>query len=73
MLINGTLTKKQYDALKEHNAERCAAQEATIKAETTKEAKEVTGTVSGVGFHSGNFDVAFSGEVNGYYIHNRPY
>ncbi len=72
LLANGTLTHKQYNTLKEHNEEQCAAQAAATRAQTMRQAREVEPSMSGVGFHSGNFDVAISGEVNGYYIHNRP-
>ncbi len=34
-------------------------------------AKVVTAMDSGVGFHVGQFDVAISGEINGFYVHDR--
>ena len=32
----------------------------------------VTMMAYGVGFHTGRFDVTFTGEVNGFYVHDRP-
>jgi len=38
----------------------------------TQVANVVTAMDSGVGFHAGRFDVAFSGEINGFAVHDRP-
>jgi predicted porin len=32
----------------------------------------VTMMANGVGFHAGRFDVSISGEINGFYVHDRP-
>ena len=37
----------------------------------TQVANVVTAMDSGVGFHAGRFDISFSGEVNGFSVHDR--
>jgi len=39
--------------------------------EDTKAMNVVTAMDSGVGFHAGRFDISFSGEINGFYVHDR--
>jgi hypothetical protein len=83
LLANGTLTKQQYDLLQEHNQKRCAAEAAEEAANKVAQkaaesaiekaaiANRVTGMDNGIGFHMGDYSVSISGEVNGYYVHDR--
>jgi hypothetical protein len=81
LLENGTITQQQYDALKlryvvkhEMGAEPSSAQAAQSR-ESVKKAKPVhvvTAMDNAVGFHAGNFDVTFSGDIDGFYVHDRP-
>jgi len=75
LLANGTITQKQYDALKQRYASRQEAQVTTEHEPSPKPseapAKIVTFMDNAVGFHTGPFDVTFSGEINGFYVHDR--
>ena len=78
LLANGTITQKQYDTLKQHYAAKQEAQAPAPQAAKPNEreaaaapAKLVTAMDNAVGFHSGPFDVTFSGEINGFYVHDR--
>ena len=73
LLANGTITQKQYDALKQRYAAKQEAQAPAPQAAPSSEApaKLVTAMDNAVGFHSGPFDVTFSGEINGFYVHDR--
>jgi len=74
LLANGTITQKQYDTLKQHYAAQQQPQAARPnerEAQATG-AKVVTAMDNAVGFHSGPFDVTISGEINGFYVHDRP-
>jgi len=74
LLANGTITQKQYDTLKQHYAAKQEAQMPPPPATAPSEApaKLVTAMDNAVGFHSGPFDVTISGEINGFYVHDRP-
>ena len=87
LLANGTITQKQYDTLKQRmeetnkeGAARAAAAHELSDASTQPHAqteqaptaaKTVTFMDDAVGFHAGRFDVTFSGEINGFYVHDR--
>jgi predicted porin len=74
------VTKDQQKAVVEQQAAvQQAVQEAApqlktvaMQDEDSKAANVVTAMDSGVGFHAGRFDVQFSGEINGFYVHDRP-
>jgi predicted porin len=70
---NGSLTQQQYDALKQSIAAKQEAQAPAPQAAASSEApaKLVTAMDNAVGFHSGPFDVTFSGEINGFFVHDR--
>jgi hypothetical protein len=46
-------------------------QTVAMQDEDTKAMNVVSAMDSGVGFHTGRFDISFSGEVNGFYVHDR--
>jgi hypothetical protein len=79
LLANGTITQQQYDTLKQRYA---AKQEAHAAAQAEQAAQPpqpvvlpanvVTATDSGVGMHIGRFDLTFSGDIDGFYVHDRP-
>lgn len=74
LLANGTITQQQYDTLKQRYAAKpeapmTAPHDAAAAAEAP--AKLVTAMDNAVGFHSGPFDVTFSGEFNGFFVHDR--
>ena len=75
LLANGTITQKQYDTLKQRYAAKQEAQAPApheqAAAPSEEPAKLVTAMDNAVGFHSGPFDVTFSGEINGFYVHDR--
>ncbi len=75
LLANGAITQQQYDTLKQQNAVQHEAQKAVQpqpSAPTATPVKVVTSMDNAVGFHAGPYDVTFSGEINGFYVHNRP-
>ena len=75
LLANGTITQQQYDTLKQHYAVQREAQTAPQPEQpvpVVKPAQVVTSMENVVGFHAGPYDVTFSGEINGFYVHNRP-
>ena len=76
LLANGTITQQQYDTLKQRYA---AKQEAHAAAQAEQAAQPVvlpanvvTAMDNGVGMHIGRFDLSFSGDINGFYVHDRP-
>ncbi len=75
----GVISHQEFETLKQKvttEAEQAAAapQLRTIAMQDTegKAMNVVSAMDSGVGFHAGRFDIAFSGEVNGFYVHDRP-
>jgi predicted porin len=78
----GVLSHQEYDALKlkvTEESKQAAAQKAApqlktvaMQSDEAKPSNVVSAMDSGVGFHAGRFDVAFSGEINGFYVHDRP-
>jgi hypothetical protein len=75
LLANGTITQAQYDALKQryeakHEA-MMAAQAAQPAPAMVMPANAITAIDHGVGMHIGRFDLSFSGEINGFYVHDR--
>jgi predicted porin len=75
------VTKDQQQAAEQQQVavqqavQQAAPQLKTVAMQESEEGKAmnvVSAMDSGVGFHTGRFDVAFSGEVNGFYIHSRP-
>ncbi len=76
----GVLTHQEFETLKqklaaEAEAQKAAPQLRTVAMQEAAEGKAmnvVSAMDSGVGFHAGRFDIAFSGEVNGFYVHDRP-
>jgi predicted porin len=78
LLANGTITQQQYDALKQRFAARHEAQMAEQAAQPAQPvqmvmpANVVTAMDNAVGFHVGRFDLTFSGDINGFYVHDRP-
>src|ERR1700692_503703 len=78
--LKAKVTKDQQQAAEQQQvAVQQAVQQAApqlktvaMQDEDTKAMNVVSAMDSGVGFHTGRFDVAFSGEVNGFYIHSRP-
>jgi len=75
----GVLTQQEYTQLKDRvNDEAQQPQAApylqTVAAQESEEKamNVVSAMEHGVGIHTGRFDVAFDGEVNGFFIHNRP-
>ncbi len=74
LLANGTITQKQYDTLKQRYAAKQMQAQAPAPSEQAAQAtgaKVVTAMDNAVGFHAGAFDVTISGEVNGFYVHDR--
>jgi hypothetical protein len=77
LLANGTITQQQYDALKQRFAARHEAQMAEQAAQPAPQpvmlpANVVTSIDDAVGFHVGRFDLTFSGDIDGFYVHDRP-
>jgi len=79
LLANGTITQQQYDALKQrfaakHEAQMAAQamQPAPQPAPMIMPANVVTAMDNAVGFHAGRYDITFSGDINGFYVHDRP-
>jgi hypothetical protein len=78
LLANGTITQQQYDSLKQRYAAKHEAHMA-VQAEQAVQpapvmimpANVVTAMDNAVGFHVGRFDLTFSGDINGFYVHNR--
>jgi predicted porin len=82
LLANGTITQAQYDTLKErfaakHEAEM-AKHEAQMAAQPAQPApmmvmptNVVTAMDNGVGLNIGRYALSFSGEINGFYVHDR--
>lgn len=70
---NGAINQQQYDALKQSIAATNPAPPAQQKPTPSSEApaKLVTFMETGVGIHIGAVDVTFSGEFNGFYVHDR--
>ncbi len=76
----GVLTHQEFETLKqklaaEAEAQKAAPQLRTVAMQEAAEGKAmnvVSAMDSGVGFHAGRFDIAFSGEVNGFYVNDRP-
>jgi hypothetical protein len=70
---NGSITQQQYEVLKQSLAAKQETPVPASQAAPSSEApaKLVTAMDNAVGFHSGPFDVTFSGEVNGFYVHDR--
>src|SRR6266508_3605177 len=75
----GVITHQEFETLKTKvttEAEQAAAapQLRTVAMQDSegKAMNVVSAMDSGVGFHAGRFDIAFSGEVNGFYMHRRP-
>jgi len=83
LLANHTLTQQQYDALKLRITQRGSEPKAAASPQAAAPApqnltpgqpaaqKVVTAMDDAVGFHVGLFDVTFSGEINGFYVHDR--
>jgi predicted porin len=78
----GVLTQQEYNQLKDRVTEEQAKKQAAPQLQTVAMEDEsamqhgenvVSAMSSGVGFHTGRFDVAFDGEVNGFLVHNRPW
>ena len=70
----GVITHQEFETLNQKvTAEAANPQLRTIamQDEEGKAMNVVSAMDSGVGFHAGRFDVAFSGEVNGFYVHTR--
>jgi len=79
--LKAKVTKDQQKAAAEQQvAVQQAVQQATPQLKTVAmpaddmgaEANNVTMMSNGVGFHTGRFDVTFTGEVNGFYMNSRP-
>ncbi|HYU45273.1 MAG TPA: porin [Terriglobales bacterium] len=74
----GVISHQEFETLKQKvttEAEQTAAPQlrtVAMQAEEGKAMNVVSAMDSGVGFHAGRFDIAFSGEVNGFYVHSRP-
>ena len=69
----GILTQQEYDALKQ----RVAAPTPTPEAAMPMPAPQthtpfVTMMDTGIGMHVGEVDLKFSGELNAFYVHDRP-
>jgi len=76
---NGTLTQQQYDTLKQSVTTSNMAAPQPKPAEMPKAAdssaapaKLVTFMDSGIGMHIGAVDLTFSGEINAFFVHDRP-
>jgi predicted porin len=71
----GVITHQEFETLKQKvNLEAQAPRLKTVamqEDESTKAMNVVSAMDSGVGFHTGRFDIAFSGEVNGFFVHDR--
>jgi predicted porin len=79
--LKAKVTKDEQKAAEQQQAVvQQAVQQATPQLKTVAmpaqeegaEANNVTMMSNGVGFHTGRFDVTFTGEVNGFYMHSRP-
>src|SRR6266496_250592 len=78
----GVITHQEFETLKlkvAKDAQQAAEQQAAPQLRTVamqeaegKAMNVVSAMDSGVGFHAGRFDIAFSGEVNGFYVNDRP-
>jgi hypothetical protein len=81
LLANGTITQQQYDTLKNRFAAKHEAQMAAHAEQAAQPAPQpqpvvlpanvVTSIDNAVGFHVGRFDLTFSGDIDGFYVHNR--
>jgi len=76
----GVITQSEYDALKakvDSDAQKAAEQAPQLQNVAMPEGGEgeamnvVSAMDNAVGFHTGRFDVTFSGEVNGFWVHDR--
>ena len=70
----GILTDQEYDSLKQRVAPPTPAPAAPAAVPTAeqKHTPFVTMMDSGVGMHIGDVDLKFSGELNAFYVHDRP-
>src|SRR6266513_2863113 len=71
----GVITHQEFETLKQKVTTEAAAPQlrtVAMQGEEGKAMNVVSAMDSGVGFHAGRFDIAFSGEVNGFYVFSRP-
>ena len=71
----GVITHQEFETLSQKVTTEAEAPQLRTVAMQESEGKAmnvVSAMDSGVGFHAGRFDIAFSGEVNGFYVHDRP-